>query len=179
MRKIIFLCLIFVNIAFGYNYDDLLLKAQASIFPKILLLDKEIKDKLIDDKIVYSIIYDKSDYDTALEIVKLIDKKHGGYFDQYAYIIKLVEFADLSVNTKASAFYVLNSDKYIKKAASIAKKQEIISFSYDVANLKNALLCSLMIEKSTVIYLSKKSISTQKVDFVDALLQMSKFVDNK
>ncbi len=70
MKKILFLYLTLLNIAFGYNYDDLVLKAQASIFPKIILLDKKIEDKKIDGKIVNTIVYDKTDYDTAISIEK-------------------------------------------------------------------------------------------------------------
>ena len=71
MKKILFLYLTLINVAFGYHYDDIVLKAQASIFPKIILLDKKIQNKLIDGKIVYTIVYNKSDYNTALSIEKL------------------------------------------------------------------------------------------------------------
>lgn len=177
MKKLILLFIVFVNLAFSYNYNDVLLKAQASMFPKIILLDKNIEEKLIDGTIIYTIVYDQSDYNTVLEISEYIDTKYNGFFDKYAYKIQLLEFKELSMDTQTSALYVLNSDNYIKKAATIAKQKGIIAFAYDIANLKNGLVCSLMIEKSTVLYLNKESLSTQKVDFVDSLLQMVKFVD--
>ena len=177
MKKIIFLYLILVNVAYGYNYDELLLKAQASIFPKVMLLDRKVEDKLIDGEIIYTIVYDKSDFYTALEIKKIIDANYKGYFDKYRYKIMLVDFSDFSNNTKTSAIYVLNSDKYIKKVASIALAKGIIAFSYDTRNLKKGLLFSLMLEKSTVLYLNKENLYSQKIDFVDSLLQMVKFID--
>ena len=85
-----------MNLAYGYEYNSLLLKAQASIFPKIMLLDKKIEEKLVDAKIIYTIVYDKDDYDTALFIYELINEKYKGRFDQYAYRINLVEFSDFS-----------------------------------------------------------------------------------
>jgi len=179
MKKIIFIYLTFINLAYGYNYDSLLLKAQASIFPKVMLLDKKIKDKLVDSNIVYTIVYDKSDYDTALFIRDSINKKYKGYFGQYVYKINLVEFSNLSKETQASAIYILNSDKNIKKAANIAKEKGIISFSYDTDNLRQGLLFSLILEKSMVLYLNKDNLYTQKVDFVSSLLQIVKFVDKK
>jgi hypothetical protein len=166
-----------MNLAYGYDYNNLLLKAQASIFPKIMLLDNKIKDKLIDEKIVYVIAYDKSDYETALFVSKFINEKYKGYFEQYAYKIDLVEFSNLSSETQASAIYILNSGENIKKAANIAKEKGIISFSYDLDNLKRGLLFSLMLEKSTVLYINKENLYTQKVDFVDALLQMVRFIE--
>ncbi len=177
MKKIIFLYLILTNLAYGYNYDELLLKAQASIFPKIMLLDKKIEDKLINGKVIYTIIYDKSDFYTALEIKNIIDSNYNGYFDKYKYKILLVDFLDFSNQTEASAIYVLNSDKYIKKAAKIAQEKGIIAFSYGIKNLEKGLLFTLMLEKSTVLYINKESLYTLKVDFVDTLLQMVRFID--
>ena len=177
MKKIIFLCLIFVNLAYSYTYNDVLLKAQASIFPKIMLLDKRVEDKLIDGKIIYTIVYNKVDYDTALEISKFINENYHGYFDKYIYKINLVEFSKLSKDTEASAIYALNSSEKIDKVANFAKEKGIITFSYDLNNLKKGLLFSLVIEKSTMLYLNKDNLSTLRVNFVDSLLQIVKFVD--
>lgn len=177
MKKTILFFLIFANFAYGYSYDDLLLKAQASIFPKILLLDKKIENKLIDGRVIYTIVYEKNDYNTALEINKFIDANYNGHFNGYAYKINLVEFSDLSSMTQASVIYALNSDKHIKKVANIAKEKGIIAFSYDVDNLKEGLLFSLVLEKSTILYLNKENLYVQKIDFVDSLLRMVKFID--
>jgi len=179
MKKTVLLFLIFVNLAYGYNYDDLLLKAQASIFPKILLLDKKIGNKLIDGKVVYTIVYDKIDFSTAKHIGEFIDANYKGHFDKHMYKINLVEYADLSSTTQASAVYALNSDKDIKKVADFAKENGIVAFSYDVKNLKSGLLFSLVIEKSTVLYMNKENLYIQKIDFVDSLLRMVKFIDKE
>ena len=177
MKKIIFLYLLFINIAFGYNYDDVLLKAQASIFPKVILLDKKIEDKLIEDKIVYTIVYDKIDYLTASSIKEFIDKNFQGQLDKYNYKVNLVEINEFSKETEASAIYVLNLNEHIEKIANIAKEKGIISFSYSINNLKKGLMFSLIIEKSTVLYLKKENLYTKKIDFVDALLQMVRFIE--
>ncbi|MBU0632495.1 hypothetical protein KKA17_07610 [bacterium] len=177
MKKIILLYLTLVSLAFGYSYDDVLLKAQASIFPKIILLDKKIENKLVEGKIVYTIVYDKNDYYTALDISKYIEEKYHGHLGQYEYTVNLVEFSKLSDATEASAFYVLNLDKYTDKIAEMAKERGVISFSYDINNLNQGIMFSLVIEKSTVIYLEKETLFTQKIDFVDALLQIVKFTD--
>jgi hypothetical protein len=177
MKKILLLCLTLVNLAFGYNYDEVLLKAQASIFPKIILLDKKIEDKLIDGKIVYTIIYDATDSLTALSVKGFIEKNFKGYLDAYEYKINLVEFATFSKQTEATAIYVLNLREDIADIADIAREKGIISFSYDIDNLNKGLMFSLLIEKSTVLYLGKENLYTNKIDFVDALLQMLRFVD--
>ncbi|XPV69842.1 MAG: hypothetical protein ACNI25_04535 [Halarcobacter sp.] len=177
MKKIVFLYLILISIAFGYNYDDVVLKAQASIFPKVILLDKKIEDKLIDGKIVYTIVYDKTDYITALSIKEFINKNFQGHLDTYDYKVNLVDFRDFTLETKTSAIYVLNLSKNVEEIANIANEKGIISFSYDINNLKKGLMFSLVIEKSTVLYLKKEILLTKKIDFVDALLQMVQFVE--
>lgn len=179
MKKILFLYLTLLSFAFGYNYDELILKAQASIFPKIILLDKKIEDKLIDGKIVYTIVYNKTDHHTALSIEKFINNNFNGTLDKYNYKINLVEFTNFSNETEASAVYVLNLDEHIEKIADIAKDKGIISFSYDINNLRKGLMFSLVIEKSTVLYLEKDNLYTSKIDFIDALLQMVRFVEKE
>lgn len=177
MKKLLFIYFTLLSFAFGYNYDDLVLKAQASIFPKILLLDKKIENKLIEGKIVYTIVYDQADYHTALSIEKFINKNFNGQLDKYNYKINLVEYTNFSKNSEASALYVLNLEEHIERIAAIAKEKGIISFSYDINNLKRGLMFSLVIEKSTVLYLEKENLYTNKIDFIDALLQMVRFLD--
>jgi hypothetical protein len=143
-----------------------------------MLLDKKLKNKLIDGKIIYTIVYDKSDYLTALEISNFINTKYKGHLDKYTYEINLVDFSDFSQKTEASAIYVLNLGEYVKKVATIAKRKGIISFSYDINNLKKGLMFSLSIEKSTILYLERENLYMQNVDFVDSLLQMVRFIDS-
>jgi len=177
VKKTFLLFLFFGTLVYGYHYDDLLLKAQASIFPKIMLLDKKLKNKLIDGKIIYTVVYDKNDYRSALNVSDFIDENHKGHFDKYEYQVNLVEFTDLSDETQASAIYALNSNQYIEKVAEIAKKKGIIAFAYDISNLKNGFLFSLMLEKSAVLYLNKENLYTQQVDFVESLFQIVKFLN--
>ena len=178
MIRVFLFFILFVQSLFGYNYDDLLLRADASIFPKIMLMDKKIKNKLIENKIIYTIVYDQCDYETALHVKEYIESIFKDHIDRYPFEVDLVEFSQLSSNTKASAFYVLKSSTdNIKKAADIAHQKGIISFSYDINNLKDGLLFSLVIEKTTVLYLNKEYLHTNSIDFDDFLLQTVKFID--
>ena len=178
MIRLLFLYFSFAQLLLAYNYDDLLLKAQSSIFPKIMLLDKKVKNKLVENKLVYTIVYDNNDYETALHVKDYIDTSFQWHFDKYPYTINIVDFENITSNTKASAFYVLKSSKTnIQKVGDIAKKKGVIAFSYDISNLKYGLLLSLIIEKSTVIYLNKDNL-TSDIDFVDFLFQMVKIIDN-
>ncbi|MDK9694448.1 MAG: hypothetical protein OEL19_09440 [Sulfurimonas sp.] len=179
MKKILLLLFMFINLAYGYTYDNLLLKAQASIFPKIIMLDKKLESKLVDGKIIYTIVYEKDDYETALEVEKFIDEKYNGHLNDYLYKINLVEFSNLSKETKTSAIYSLNSEKQIKKVAEVAQQKGVVTFSYDIDNLKNGLLFSLVLEKSTVLYCNKNNLHSQDISFVDSLYRIVKFIESK
>ena len=178
MRTLI-LILMLSSLVFGFNYNDVLLKAQISIFPRILLLDKEIESKLVDGKIVFTVVYEDRDYDTALDIAKKIEESYKGKFEKYEYIINTVKFSNLNNETQATAFYTLNSLNNIAKVANIAKEKGIVAFSYDTNNLQEGLLFSLVFEKSTIIYLNKESLVANKIDFVDSLYQIVRFIDKE
>ena len=176
MRTLI-LILMLSSLAFGFNYNDVLLKAQISIFPRILLLDKEMESKLVDGKIVFTVVYEDRDHDTALDIAKKIEESYKGKFEEYEYIINTVKFSDLNNETQATAFYTLNSSNNIAKVANIAKEKGIVAFAYDTNNLQEGLLFSLVFEKSTVLYLNKESLVANKIDFVNTLYQIVRFID--
>ncbi|MDQ1340165.1 MAG: hypothetical protein QG567_1322 [Campylobacterota bacterium] len=169
---------LFVTTLFGYSYNDLLIKAQSSIFPKILLLDKKLDEKLVDGKIVYAIAYDDNDYHTAMQVRKLVENKYKNRLGEYELVIKVIRFSDLSDKTKVTAVYALNSSDGIDRVSSLAKESGFMTFAYDIENLKHGLLLSLMVEKSTVIYLSKPNLQNHKVDFVDSLYQLVRFAAN-
>jgi len=176
MRSLI-LILMLSSLAFGFNYNDILLKAQISIFPKILLLDKKIESKLIDGKVVFTVVYEDRDYDTALDIVNRIEESYKGKFEEFECIINTVKFSDLNKEIQATAFYTLNSSDNIAKVANIAKEKGIVTFTYDTNNLEEGLLFSLVFEKSTILYLNKESLVSNKIYFVDSLYQIVKFID--
>jgi len=94
MIRVFLFFILFSQSLFGYNYDDLLLKAQSSIFPKIMLLDKKIKNKLVKSKVIYTIVYDENDYQTALHVKEYINTTFKGYFDtskQFIYDNQIVK----------------------------------------------------------------------------------------
>ena len=161
--RILLLILMLSSLVFAYSYKSVLLDAQVSIFPRIILLDKKVEEKLIDGKVVFTIVYDDRDYETALSIVNKIDESYKGKFGKYNYIIDLVKFSDLTKDTKATAFYMLNSSDSIAKVVQVAKEKRIAAFAYDTNNLKHGLLFSLVLEKSTVLYLNKDSLQSNKM----------------
>ena len=120
MKKIVFFFLLCHSVVFGNGYDMLLLKAQASIFPKILLLDKNIDKKLVDGKIVYVIVYREDDLFTALKIRDLIELEHEHHLGRYGLAVRLLKYSEISPDIEAAAIYALRLPEAIEKVAQIA-----------------------------------------------------------
>ncbi|DAB27283.1 MAG TPA: hypothetical protein CFH78_08780, partial [Sulfurimonas sp. UBA10385] len=59
MKKFILLFFTLTVTIYGYTYNEMLIKAQIAVFPKILLLDKKINNKLVDNKIVFIIAHEE------------------------------------------------------------------------------------------------------------------------
>jgi hypothetical protein len=179
MKKAVLFFLIFQGIASAYSYNALLLQAQASIFPKILLLDKKLDEKLINGKIVFTVVYEENDRFSASEVRELIASHYGKELEKYPLEIKMVEYSDASAALQSTAVYLLNSERNMKGLASAAMAKGIISFVYDYADLQKGFLFSLVIEKSTIICLNKEVLQHTDVDFVDALYQIVRFTNEK
>lgn len=176
MKKFLLLLLI-QSVLFGYSYDDLLVKAQTTLFPKIMLLDRKLDEKLVDGKILYLIAYEENDAVAAAEIRNLLESTYPGTLEGWHVEFRTVPFEAINGQTEATAIYALHSQGNIGRVAELARKKGILTFGYEIAYLKQGLLLSLMVEKSTVLYLSSNSLLEYDVDFVDVLYQIAKFID--
>lgn len=178
MKKLLLISFILTTSLFGYSYNDLLIKAQSSIFPKILLLDKKLDDKLVDGKIVYTIVCEDNDYHTAEKLRDTMNERYQNRLGDYSFEVNIVPFSKLTAETRTTAVYALNSDTGIDKVTRLAKTSGCMTFAYDIVNLQHGVLLSLMVEKSTVLYLNKKGLQSHNVDFVESLYQIVRFANN-
>lgn len=172
MKKLLLIFFLLTSTLFGYSYNDLVIKAQSSIFPKILLLDKKLYDKLVDGKIVYTIVCEASDYHRAQTLRDAMNRQYQNRLGDYPFEVRILLFSKLTPKTRATAIYALNSETGIDKVTDLVKTSGYMTFAYDIVNLQHGVLLSLMVEKSTVIYLNKKGLQTHNVDFVKSLYQI-------
>ena len=107
MKKSILLLSLFFTTLFGYEYDELLLKAQANIFPKLILLDKDISKKVLNNQIVFCIVHHASDRIKSENIKSIIEKKFGNKIERYHLKIILKEFDEIKNGSNINAFYIL------------------------------------------------------------------------
>jgi len=155
----------------AYEYDKLLLRAEAYTFPKIVIMDKNYHQKLNDNAVEIAILYEPIDKLVATELMKMIKEKFGTKISKDKLKIKLVEFEKL--DREYSAYIALKSKNgVLEELSSISREQGRILFAYDYQDLKRGALVSLVIENYTSLYMSKKEMKNSKVDFNSAIFSI-------
>ena len=155
---------------FGFNYNPLLLKAQASIFPKLLLLAKEPQKLLVKGSIVFALVYESEDIEAASRLKALMEEQYKGEIEGYPFTVVLIQYAQLDETLEASAVMALHSQDHIAEPAKLAIEKKIVSFVGDAAYMREGYLFSLNLERSTVIYMNKPMLPEYGLEFSDLSL---------
>ena len=173
--KILLIILLVSLSLYSYEYDELLLRAQASMFPKIILLDQEINLKITDSTVLLSIIYNDNEAKEANDFKDLIDKEYKGVLGSYSLVIKTVHVDKFSSTDNSSAYFIFDAiDKNKKDVVTHAIKNKRISFSYSNKCFANNTLISLFLKERTYIYLNKSALSEYKIKFAPIFYKIAK-----
>jgi len=176
MKRFSFLLILFQMTLFGYEYDKLLLQAQAHIFPKLVLLDQDISKKVLDKEIIFNIVYHPSDYIKSKQIKKMIEEKFGNSVENYKLKLVLKAFNEIKSDDRANAYYILQgSSKQVKRICDIAQERKVPTFTYDPLYFKDGALLSLVMHNESTIYLNKKVHKSYGINFVDIFYQIVRF----
>ena len=162
----------------AYDYDPLLMRAQASIFPKIILLDKDLKQKLASDQVVISILYSASEKDTAVKLKDLIEKQYKHNLGKQKLTIDLIDFNNFNESSTSTAYFLLKgADKYHNKVTAHAAKKQRLAFSYDYKDFKTNALVSVLMKEKTYIYLNKSAIHDYDIKFLPLFYKIVKVIE--
>jgi len=172
--KILVILTLFFSFLYAFEYDKLLLKAQAFTFPKIVVLDTLYRKKLNDGQVEIAILYSKQDELDAIFMKKEIDNKFNANISNSELKITLVEFSKLI--EKYTAYIALKgSSRMLQTIAAKAQNEKRILFAYDYDDMKNGALVSLSVEERTNLFLNKKQLKNSGVNFNDAIFQIASF----
>jgi len=178
MNRLFLLLSLLYTTLFGYEYDKLLLKAQSNIFPKLILLDKDISKKVSNNEVIFCIVHHTSDLIKSIKIKKLIENKYGKYLEKYKLKIVIKEFDEIKKDDKVNAYYILQGSRTkIKKVCKIAQKNNIPTFAYDPLYFYTDALISMEIQNNSTIYLNKKALKKYNINFADIFYQIVRFFD--
>lgn len=166
--------------SWGAEYNSLLLRTQASIFPKIVMLDTAATSKLKDNVVVMRVIYESNDKKAAESIKRLIEENYGNKIGNHELIVDLVDLVDVetTVDDLPTAYIVMNveSDMAVK-VASIASANQRICFSYNHNDLGNNSLISLQLKEKVYIYLNKNKLNEYGIKFQPVFYNIVKVVE--
>ena len=159
------------------EYNSLLIRAQVSIFPKIIMLDESVADKLVDNAIALHLVYRPEDKKGAERVRQLIEAHYGDKIGQYKLKVTLVG-ASSKDHKLATAYYLLNvGASALSDITDLASKNKRIAFSYNHKQLENDALISLQLREKVYIYLSKKQLSKYDIRFQSVFYNIVKVIE--
>ncbi len=182
MNKIIlkiFLVLILVSKqAFAFDYDPLLIRAQASIFPKIILLDKDLDKKVMENKVVISILHGNGEYEIALNIKSLIEGQYKKNLGKNELKINVLDYRKFDDSTVSTAYFILKgASTYREQVTAHAASKNRVVFSYDYKDFESNALISVLVREKTYIYLNKNAIHDYDIKFLPLFYKIVKVIE--
>ena len=163
----------------GTTHDDLLLlRAQAAIFPKIILLDKQLEEKQVNNEIVITIV--ATNYDDRIErqLQSLIEEKYKNKLGNKKLTINVTSIDNFNQDFVATAYIILHgSESLFNKVVSHASNNDRIVFSYSYTDFKYNALISLLVKEKTYIYLNKSAIQLYDIKFSPVFYKITKIIE--
>jgi len=175
MRILVFF--LFFTSLFSSEYDDLLLRAQASMYPKIILLDKNINTKIIDNMVSLTIIYEKKEMDRAKKFKDMIDHEYNSKIGTYEFKVNLLSIKNFSDLDTSTAYYIFDTAGTNKKPVILHSiDNNRICFSYNYKDFNKGALISLFLKEKTYIYINKSFINVYSIKFVPIFYKIAKAI---
>lgn len=176
--KIFLIYISSIGSSYAFDYDPLLIRAQASIFPKIVLLDKDLDKKVMENKVVISILYGSGELKVAQEIKSLIENQYKRNLGKSSLQINVVEYEKFDDNTISTAYFILKGAAlYRDKVTAHAASKKRLVFSYDYKDFENNALVSVLVREKTYIYLNKKAIHDYDIKFLPLFYKIVKVIE--
>jgi len=173
----ILLMSVWLNPCWADAYDHLLLRAQASIYPKIVLLDQDLGSKLHNGSIVITIISSDQDMMMANEYREYMLEKYQNKLDGKKFIVNIATFDDLDKQPLSTAYIVMRgSEMLFKKVADYAASNARILFGYSRTSLDSDALISLQVKEKTYVYVGKNSVKKYGINFMPVFYKVVKIL---
>lgn len=159
---------------FAQQYNSTLLDIEAKLFPKMLVLEKHIKEKESSDLTIV-ILSQEFDINTAKKLKVQILKNYPNKLLNKKVVVKIKSPHDTLEKNVDGIIVLYNTEEIARNIASWANKHKIITLSYDASYLEYGILGSIYIGKTTKPYLNSQVIKEHGFIFDAYLLQLSKF----
>ena len=164
--------------AWGQNYDPLLLRAQASIFPKIILLDQKLSEKTPGKELAINIITSKQSNHIAEQLKQSIKEKYHDSLGDNKLTVNVTSVEELYETPVATAYIIIETpESSFKKVVDHATSHNRIVFSYNYTDFKHNALISLLVKEKTYIYLNKSALKSYNINFLPIFYKIIKIIE--
>jgi len=159
-------------IADSYNID--LINIHAKVFPKILLIDTKIDEKLVNGSIKVIILYSEKDVEAA-ETLKKESLRLYPILKEYPLQIALQEYKDFNPEEPATAYYeLLGEQESVTHINTLAQKNSRITFSYDNSYLEYGTLMSLYISSKVTPYINIEALKQSNIELDNIIFKIAR-----
>jgi hypothetical protein len=173
MRYLILLMSLFLG-AFAESYNSGLVDMHAKVFPKILLSDTKIDDKLINGAIKIIILYSDEDITIANKLKTQMIRLYPLLKDHPFHVV-LKEYQQFDPTEDATAYYELLGDKKaILTVNKTAQKNSRITFSYENDYLNYGTLMSLYVSDKVSPYISTEALKQSNIVLDNIIYKIAK-----
>lgn len=157
-------------------YNSNLLDIQSKVFPKIIIFDKDIEKKILEEKIIFTIFYEEIDYNIALQLKDKIENNYKNLKNiDFQVKLKKIDHFDKK-EPLSTAFYFLLADKNkIRLISDFLIANHRLSFSYDDAYLEYGIIFSLKINSQIDLFLNLQELKNSKIELENSIFNTVKF----
>ena len=163
------------------QHDNAILKVHATILPKIVFMDYNFKQKIYDDKVLITLICDRSYNSEAIKFKQMIENKYKNGINGYTIDIKVVNYENIKTDIAKSTIYYLFpiSENEIRKVVKILQDSEVMIFSSDKNDLSFGSDISINIGKKIKPILNMGSLKKKNIRLHSALINISEIYYKK
>src|SRR5574344_772545 len=152
-KKIFFIIFLqfslFANSVYNINFLDL----QAKVFPKIILLDNNFEDKLLENSVVLTILYEEIDYS----------------------VVEILKYSEFNRNKLSTAYILLlGKDEKILEISKILSSNSRLTFAYDNSYLDLGVIFGLSITSKVDILLNIEALKNSKIELQNSIFSVVK-----
>lgn len=173
-KSVIMLSLLIPLTLWGGNYDTSLLQIGAKLFPKIILIEKGMQER-IQTSIHLVIVASPAYQDNARNFAKMLQHQYPDGINNYTLRTTLVTPKEALQMKSIHAFILMMSpeEPQIHPLVLHSNENKILTFCFDPALLKNGVLLSLHIEKSVKPYLNITALKQGGYTFEYSFIKLS------
>ena len=136
-------------------------------------MDYKFKEKLNNNSIIITIVYDKKNHKDALSLKNKIYKKYENGIQEYSININLVLYNEMKKDYTNIYYLFPSNSKNIKKVIDKAKSNKALTFSYLWNDLKQGIMLSVKVGTKIKPIINLDATKNNEITFRPVLLEIS------